>query len=294
MKPITRAYNEENVLRVQSDSEAGIRLDLVGYVDFPMGHRGAAHAHPFWEVVYVGAGRGEMVREGVAHACNQEDILLIHPGEMHQVCSHENESLQQYFFGFTFDYTPVDSLAWSAPRSLPHGPLLDLIRSDLRQCHNLVRNQKDKEALEISRSLLMPVVSRIVGYLVAPARKRDAHLHARRNSPVQSAKEFLQANMRSHDTVRELAERFGLSPQYFGELFKKETGLTVKEYQTKVRAHRAMELLRDSDLKITDIAPEVGREDLAYFSRVFKKQYQLSPRQLRQQGQLPDPAYATP
>ena len=293
MKPINRAYNEEKVLRVQSESEAGIRLDLVGYVDFPKGHRGAAHAHPFWEVVYVGAGRGEMVREGVAHACNQEDILLIHPGEMHQVRSHENESLQQYYFGFSFDYTPVDSLAWSAPRSLPHGPLLDLIRSDLRQCHNLVRNQKDKEALEISRSLLMPVVSRIVGYLVAPARKPDAHLHARRNSPVQSAKEFLQANMRSHDTVRELAERFGLSPQYFGELFKKETGLTVKEYQTKVRAHRAMELLRDSDLKVTDIAHEVGMEDLAYFSRIFKKQYRLSPRQLRQQGQLPDPGVAT-
>ncbi len=293
MKPITQAYNEEKVLRVQSESEAGIRLDLVGYVDFPMGHRGVAHTHPFWEVVYVGAGRGEMVREGVPHPCNKEDILLIHPGEMHQICSHEQESLQQYYFGFSFDYTPVDSLSWSAPRTLPHGPLLDLIRADLRQCHNLVRNQKDKEALEISRSLLMPVVSRIVGYLVAPARKPDAHLHARRNSPVQLAKEFIQANLLSHDTVGELAERFGLSPQYFGELFKKETGLTVKEYQTKVRAHRALELLRDSNLKITDIAHEVGMEDLAYFSRVFKKQYQLSPRQLRQQGQLPDLGDAT-
>lgn len=289
MKSMTPAYNEEKVLRVQSESEAGIRLDLVGYVDFPMGHRGVAHTHPFWEVVYVGAGKGEMLREGVPHPCNQEDILLIHPGEMHQVCAHENESLQQYYFGFSFDYTPVDSLSWSAPRTLPQGPLLDLIRSELRQCHNLVRNQKDKEALEVSRSLLMPVVSRIVGYMVAPARKADAHLQARRNSPVQLAKEFLQANLRSHDTVRELAERFGLSPQYFGELFKKETGLTVKEYQTKVRAHRALELLRDSDLKITDIAHEVGMEDLAYFSRVFKKQYQLSPRRLRQQGQLPDP-----
>ena len=71
-------------------------------------------------------------------------------------------------------------------------------------------------------------------------------------------------------------------------------GLTVKEYQTKVRAHRAMELLRDSDLKITDIAHEVGMVDLAYFSRIFKKQYQLSPRQLRQQGQLPDPGGAAP
>ena len=38
-------------------------------------------------------------------------------------------------------------------------------------------------------------------------------------------------------------------------------------------------------MKITDIAEEVGMDDLAYFSRVFKKQYQLSPRQLRQQGE---------
>ena len=293
MKSITPAYNEEKVLRVQSESEAGIRLDLVGYVDFPKGHQGVAHTHPFWEVVYVGSGKGEMVREGVPQACTQDDILLIHPGEKHQVCSHADESLQQYYFGFTFDFTPVDSLAWTAPRTLPRGPMLDLIRSELRQCHNIVRNRKDKEALEVSRSLLMPVVSRIVGYLVAPARKADALSHPRRKSPVQQAKEFLQANLRSHDTVRELAERFGLSPQYFGETFKKETGLTVKEYQSKVRTLRAMELIRDSDMTITDIAESVGMEDLAYFSRVFKKQYRLSPRQVRQQEQQPDPVEAT-
>jgi AraC-like DNA-binding protein/mannose-6-phosphate isomerase-like protein (cupin superfamily) len=285
VKSTSEAYNEEKVLRVQSESEAGIRLELVGYVDFPPGHRGVAHTHPFWEVVYVGSGMGEMVREGIPQDCGKEDILLIHPGEKHQVCAHEGKSLQQYYFGFSFDYKPVDSLSWSAPRSLPPGPLLDLIRSELRQCHDLVRHQKDKGALEISRALLMPVVSRIVGLMVAPARKTDFHAHARLNSPVQLAKKFLQTNMRSHDTVREMAERFGLSSQYFGELFKKETGMTVKEYQTKLRINRAMELIRDSDMKITDIAEEVGMDDLAYFSRVFKKQYQLSPRQLRQQGE---------
>jgi AraC-like DNA-binding protein len=287
MRSVPETYNQEKVLRVQSDSEAGIRLDLVGYVDFPGGYRGAAHTHPFWEVVYVGSGKGEMLREGVPQACGKEDILLIHPGEMHQVCADPGGSLQQYYFGFSFDYTPVDSLSWTAPRTLPH---LDLIRSELRQCHDLVQHQKDKQALELSRSLLMPVVSRIVGLIVAPARKPDSPVHTRRSSPVQQAKEFLQANLRSHDTVRELAERFGLSPQYFGELFKKETGMTVKEYQTKVRTHRAMELIRDSDMRITEVAEEVGMEDLAYFSRVFKKQFQLSPRQLRQRGQVPSPS----
>jgi two-component system response regulator YesN len=107
---------------------------------------------------------------------------------------------------------------------------------------------------------------------------------------VRRAKEFLQANLRSRDTVRDLAERFGLSPQYFGELFKKETGMTVKEYQTKIRTLRALELIRDSDLKITEIAESVGLEDLAYFSRVFKKQFRLAPRQMRQQGRLAKPA----
>ena len=129
-------------------------------------------------------------------------MLLIHPWDMHQVCSLEEESLQLYYLGFTFDFTPVDSLSWSAPRTLPHGPLLDLIRSELRQCHDIVRNRKDKESLEVSRSLLMPVVGRIVGLLVAPARKADAQSHARKNSPVRLAKDLLQANLRSRDTVR--------------------------------------------------------------------------------------------
>ncbi len=276
------ADKREDVVRVQSVSEAGIRLELLGFVDFPAGHRGAEHFHPFWEVIFIGGGKGIFHRGAEVEPCGKNEIILIRPGESHQIEAGDSESMQQFYFGFSFDFTPMNALTWTAPATFPPGPLLELIRSELRVCHDRLRIETNSQALEIVRARLMPVVSRMVGFLVSPGRESD---HRRKASPVQLVKEFLHANLRSHVTVKELAQRFSLSPPYFGEIFKKETGLSIKEYQTRIRIHRAQELIRQSDQTITSIAEEVGLDDLAYFSRLFKKEYHLSPRQLRQRDQ---------
>jgi AraC-like DNA-binding protein len=100
-------------------------------------------------------------------------------------------------------------------------------------------------------------------------------------SPVLLAREFLQTDLKGRHDVQDLAHRFCLSPQYFGEIFKRETGVSVKEFQRECRLERAMALLREGALSITEVAAEVGLEDIAYFSRLFKRRYGIPPRQAR-------------
>lgn len=78
------------------------------------------------------------------------------------------------------------------------------------------------------------------------------------------------------------AEKLFLSPNYFGDLIKKETGISAKEYiQTKV-IDLAKERVFDIDKSISEISYELGFKYPQHFTRLFKQRTGLSPLEYRQ------------
>ena len=77
--------------------------------------------------------------------------------------------------------------------------------------------------------------------------------------------------------VAAIAQHLGISEGHLSHTFKKETDYTLLNYLTRYRVHRAMELLRDSRLKVYEVAEQVGYRDIAYFSATFKKLVGMSP-----------------
>ncbi|MBP3382277.1 MAG: helix-turn-helix domain-containing protein [Clostridia bacterium] len=82
-------------------------------------------------------------------------------------------------------------------------------------------------------------------------------------------------------TLEEMADMVYISPAYLSRVFKDETGSTFNQYLNRVRVTKAKELLRDRQLKLTDICLMVGYEDQSYFTRVFKKLEGISPGRYR-------------
>jgi YesN/AraC family two-component response regulator len=72
-----------------------------------------------------------------------------------------------------------------------------------------------------------------------------------------------------------------MSPQYFCRFFKKVTGTTFKEYLLSIKIDKAKELLMKYNMSATEIAYQVGFENLSYFFRVFKKLTGLNPMEFR-------------
>lgn len=267
--------------RIQWDTDGGMRLDLVGLVDFPNAHRGLQHAHPFWELIFIGGGKGRFHLEDQVKTCAADDILLVHPGMKHRFEAANSDTLEQFYIGFSFDFPLQASHSLALPFTLPSGSSADRIKADLRQSLDRLKQSGGQQDIGAIRSRLLHVMSSVVGFLTASDPGKENLDASHYGSLVRSAEEYLQANLRTAVTVRDLARHFCLSPKYFGEIFKSRTGHSVKEYQRNIRMERAMELLRDSSLSITKIAEEVGLEDQAYFSRVFKSRYQIPPRQIR-------------
>lgn len=96
------------------------------------------------------------------------------------------------------------------------------------------------------------------------------------------AKEYIEENYNQYDiSLNTVAASVNLSPNHFSTIFSQELGETFIEYLTRVRMEKAKELLRTTSKKSTEIAYEVGYKDAHYFSNLFKKTQNCTPREYR-------------
>ena len=78
-----------------------------------------------------------------------------------------------------------------------------------------------------------------------------------------------------------MAEEVRLSASHFSRLFAERTGHSPIDYFIQLKIQRACQLLNNSDWSIAEVAREMGFEDQFYFSRLFRKVMNMSPREYR-------------
>lgn len=83
--------------------------------------------------------------------------------------------------------------------------------------------------------------------------------------------EMIQVNYSTNYSVAFLANSIDLSYTHFSSLFKKQSGVSVTEYQNQIKIYKAKDLLLSGDCNVTEAAEMVGIGDVYYFSRLFKK-----------------------
>lgn len=102
---------------------------------------------------------------------------------------------------------------------------------------------------------------------------------------VQKIIPIIQLEPESDLSLSTIAQRLGLSRTYISGLFKKETGITFTEFVNKSRMEYAAALLNEGYDSIRDIAAACGISDQSYFSKLFKHQYGVTPKEYRTQNQ---------
>ena len=108
--------------------------------------------------------------------------------------------------------------------------------------------------------------------------------HVSMRNEVVTAKHIIYKQMHEPLTLSHIADEVDLSPDYLGKLFYEQTGENFKQYLTKVRMQKAMDLLRTTNLKVYTIAEQVGIPNYSYFSVLFRKWAGISPTQMKRGG----------
>ncbi len=94
---------------------------------------------------------------------------------------------------------------------------------------------------------------------------------------VDAVKHYIRQHYREDLTRNDLAEVVHITPNYLSKRFHTETGMSLREYINQLRIEDAKRLLLSTNITISEIASEVGFDNISYFSTVFRKLCGVSP-----------------
>lgn len=89
-------------------------------------------------------------------------------------------------------------------------------------------------------------------------------------------------NYKEDMNLKTLAYKYHMNASYLGQIFQKEVGCSFARYLSNTKNGIAKDLILNTNMKINDIARQVGYPDTSYFYRKFKQCYGVSPASLRE------------
>ena len=102
------------------------------------------------------------------------------------------------------------------------------------------------------------------------------------SAPVQKAIIFIDSDLTADLSLNHLASLQNITPAYLSNVFHKETGEKLTDFVNKKRINYAKQLLDTTNLQIQTIAQRCGIVDIHYFSRIFKKHTNKTPKEYRE------------
>ena len=225
---------------------------------------GPPTSHPYWEMVVVLGGTGELVGT-TAHSIGRPDVVLIPPGVLHD------------------EIAPVMlDTVWVA-----------LGGSRLRAGGDSILAVRDESLCQLGEELWMQAAVRTergggeLDGLALTLVGRFLRLHANGTAGdlVDQAVRWLHQHLDRCVHIADLADHLRISEPHLHRLFKRRTRRSPKAFLNELRLERAAHLLRHTALPAARIATLVGFDDPLYFSRAFARATGMPPSRFRDAGQ---------
>jgi AraC-like DNA-binding protein len=223
----------------------------------------------FVDVTYVVGGRAEYTVDGETFTVSHGDLLCVQAGSCRSAVGFPDDPVESYSVnGRVCDLSGRDVLM-PLPRLSRIGPQPDIVAlyGDLTAAWLLRASGYGLRA----RATYMLILQRYFQLLLY--RTSDK----KQDNRFTKALRYITEHYDEPLTVRGMAEMSGLSPLYFGDCFRRETGLSFRQYLTSIRLNRAEDMLYSGEYTVNEVAAACGFSDIFYFSKVFKEHRGVSP-----------------
>lgn len=202
-------------------------------------------------------------------------VLVGHPGDEY-MCTHEHHGGGDECLSFQFSAELIDELApESAWRVGALPPIAQLMV--LGEWAQTVADANSDVGLDELGLMLGARLARVTSGKTAAAPKPTSR---DRRRAVEAAL-WIEANARDDVDLTTAAKIAGLSSYHFLRVFAAVVGVTPHQYLVRARLRNAARLLVESEQTITDVALEVGFNDVSNFVRTFGRAAGASPRAFR-------------
>lgn len=249
------------------------------------------HWHRELEVGYTFAGHAEHYIDGKVHRASPGTLFVTNPESIHKIVS---------------DINIDESVDVVATVLIINPEFVEQLIPDLKKMYFLTEVHSEKKVIEkIMRvffeyadhqKMLQPFEEmKLMGlmyqlmYLIC----KDALVSREEAFPINNEKNMerlrgimMYVNTHYTEPIRqqEVAERFYFTREYFSRFFRKNTGMTFKEYLMKVRVRAAKEEILETEKSMLEIAMDSGFTDSRSLIHAFKEVYDITPYQFKKQN----------
>ena len=175
----------------------------------------------------------------------------------------------------------LDTIGLSLDKPVYHARNKSL-REDMANEMLYISRHKDESPFHLIGHLYL-----FLDYLLRSAADEQLeHGSKLREFYIHEALTYIEHNFQNEITIEDIAGVCGLNRTYFGKIFKEALGKTLQEFLLNYRMLKAAELLKLTSLSIGDVGLAVGYANQMHFSRAFKNNYGISPREWRYQNHI--------
>lgn len=231
------------------------------------------HFHDFFEIEYIVEGSGTCFIDGKKYAILPGMVFFMSPVNTHKVFLEKTEYVNISFSENVCSPGLLSRLAISDSAIALHLPQKHR-GLFYALCLELSENLSDSTYA----GMLLDCILTKLFKDIAPG-KSEKNL-----STSKKATLYIINNFRKGITLKDTAAYAGLTPAYFSNLFKKETGVSFKEYLDRMRFENAKKLILLSDMTFQQICAESGFSNYENFIRRFKRRYGVTPTDYRKEN----------
>ena len=259
------------------------------FVHFP------AHRHNFIEVLYVCEGSVTNIIDGKKVVVGKGELLFLNQYTKHELLPAGESDIAINFMilpeFFDVAYTMAgsnnilaDFLVHVLRQNEEKGEYLHFRVAEVLQIQNLLENmiyslvtgKGDQNRIN------QTTMGLIFLYLLDSVQYAEMRVpNQYENMIAMTTLDYIEQNYKTA-TLTELCVKLHLPMHVLSKMIKKNTGFNFKELLQRKRMNKAIELMCETELPISDIIAAVGYENGSYFHRVFREKYHVTPRAFRE------------
>ena len=236
-----------------------------------------AHWHRAIELSIVFEGEVDFYNGSHHRICKKNEVSLSNSEEIHYSIPHY-DCYEDKYVGYTIqiNYQFLKSL-------IPHIEKIyfditnDNINKEISyymlEIYHLFISQKEVKYIKIYAYIL-----EIIAILYEKCQNKRDILSTKKTKDILN---YIHLHYQEDILLYEVAQYFGFSREYFSRFFKKEIGISFKQYLILLRLNQSLNLLKNKDLTILDISSQIGFSSEIQFINSFKKYYHMTPGQYR-------------
>lgn len=267
-------------------------VDVILRTDLRRGMELRRHWHKHMQVYFFLSGSAVLECEKRRLEVSAGDIAIINNNELHYLKSL-SDHLELYVIRVDLPFlfsNQVDSCQakFFAPLAQNRITFYTLIRGDeqaIACVSEIVKECKNRNLgyeLAVKAAIYRLIVLLLRNHVEKVLTPKEFSAKANSLKRFDTVLRTIQTRYAEKLTVKGLAKSANITVYYFCRIFKQITGKTFTEYLNEIRLEKSTSYLVKSSLNITEIALRSGFDSVNYYSRLFRRQYHMSPKKFRE------------